>query len=76
MVKKAQFLAGGLLPLLCGTFAAAEVFNPREYPKQVATCKAVNRAEGKDVDIELCEHLPYGIRDEIGKRVTSQTMWT
>ena len=56
MVKKAQFLAGGLLPLLCGTFAAAEVFNPREYPKQVATCKAVNRAEGKDVDIELCEH--------------------
>ncbi|ETW84768.1 epoxide hydrolase [Heterobasidion irregulare TC 32-1] len=53
MVKKAQFLAGGLLPLLCGTFAVAEVFNPREYPKQVATCKAVNRAEGKDVDIDL-----------------------
>ncbi|TFY76836.1 hypothetical protein EWM64_g7177 [Hericium alpestre] len=28
-------------------------FNPRDYTKKVATCKAVNRAEGKEVDIQL-----------------------
>ncbi|THH17595.1 hypothetical protein EW146_g3260 [Bondarzewia mesenterica] len=43
-----------LLSLLLGAGASAsDNFNPRDYPKQVAACKAVNRAEGKDVDIEI-----------------------
>jgi hypothetical protein len=28
-------------------------FNPREYPKNVVSCPAVNRAENTKVDIEL-----------------------
>lgn len=28
-------------------------FNPRSFEKQIATCKSVNRAEGKDVDIDI-----------------------
>ncbi|KAF7318160.1 Epoxide hydrolase [Mycena chlorophos] len=31
----------------------AGAFDPRAYPKSVATCKAPNRAEGKDVDIDI-----------------------
>ncbi|EIM85309.1 alpha/beta-hydrolase [Stereum hirsutum FP-91666 SS1] len=33
--------------------SSAEPFNPRSYKKEVATCKAVHRAEGKDVDIDI-----------------------
>jgi hypothetical protein len=32
-------------------------FNPREYPKKVASCPAINRAENTRVDIELCTPL-------------------
>jgi hypothetical protein len=28
-------------------------FNPRDYPKKVASCPAINRAENTQVDIEL-----------------------
>jgi len=49
---------GCLLSPFAGVVAAggevsSAIFNPREYPKRVATCKATNRAEGKEVDIEL-----------------------
>ncbi len=32
-------------------------FHPRKYPKKVASCPAINRAENTRVDIELCTPL-------------------
>lgn len=40
------------LPLTIAS-SSAKPFDPRSYKKEVATCKAVHRAEGKDVDIDI-----------------------
>ncbi|KAH9999509.1 alpha/beta-hydrolase [Russula vinacea] len=41
---------------MCGrkyVVAAHQPFNPREYPKKVVSCPAINRAENTQVDIQL-----------------------
>jgi soluble epoxide hydrolase/lipid-phosphate phosphatase len=42
-----------LLSSASNSFATKAPFNPRDYQKSVVTCPAVNRAEGKRVDIVL-----------------------
>ena len=41
------------LSAVSNSFAIKAPFNPRDYPKSVATCPAINRAENKQVDIVL-----------------------
>lgn len=54
--RLAMFLVAlSSLPIIIAS-SSAEPFNPRSYEKQVATCKAVHRAEGKDVDIDIREY--------------------
>jgi len=33
-------------------------FNPRDYPKKIVTCPAINRAQDTQVDIDLRINLP------------------
>lgn len=35
--------------------ASARALNPREYEQQVAKCKAVNRAEDREVELDIRE---------------------
>lgn len=39
--------------ILSDVVAAHQPFNPREYPKKVVSCPAINRAENTPVDIQL-----------------------
>ncbi|KAJ7476956.1 alpha/beta-hydrolase [Mycena galericulata] len=50
-----KFLALGVLCLFsCSACASgSSTFNPRSYSKSTANCKATNRAEGKEKDIQL-----------------------
>jgi hypothetical protein len=56
MVSVQVFLAFALLTVSLSTDASATThlpFKPREYPKKIASCPAINRAENTEVDIEL-----------------------
>ncbi|KAI0301879.1 alpha/beta-hydrolase [Multifurca ochricompacta] len=55
MLSKRVLLAASFFIISIGSdsLAAGLPFNPREYPKKVVTCAALNRAENKQVDIDL-----------------------
>ena len=57
MVFVRALLAFALITVFLSTDAAATrlPFNPRKYPKKIASCPAVNRVENTGVDIELRE---------------------
>jgi hypothetical protein len=50
-----EVLALGALSILLPSVSGSSAFNPGAYQKSTATCKATNRAEGKEttVDIDL-----------------------
>lgn len=54
MVVFVQVLAILIISLASSGVSTTHLpFNPREYPKKVVSCPAVNRAENTHVDIEL-----------------------
>lgn len=42
-----------------GGLAANLPFNPRDYPKKIVTCPAINRAQDTQVDIDLRMNLTF-----------------
>ncbi|KAI0059348.1 alpha/beta-hydrolase [Artomyces pyxidatus] len=58
MHYRSLLFVGGFFSFFTASLAAdaqtkKHVFNVREYPKRIATCKATNRALGEEVDIQL-----------------------
>ena len=62
-MRKVYSLA--LIALLVPSPTISKQFSPKEYTKSVAKCPAINRKEGKVVDINIRKCTPYSLGGEL-----------